>query len=357
MTRLPVVEHLTAGGDRPPLPGLPGRGREDPVARPLAGHPARPPAAPPAEAAGLVGLHPGLGAGHPQAVERPRPRRAGRRPPGQRGRPEADARPAGRAVRRPPGRPARRRAVDRAEGGRLRPGPVGRRGRAPDRVAVARGPRVPPPGPPPPAPQGGHARTSSGRGLDRLAARVAGLRRGPPGQGGRGVGRGRGPARAQADRPPGVGAQGAPADGNGRHEVRVAVRVRVRPPGDRPEPVPDPAEGERRAMGERLAEFAGWADPDGRKVLVRGGGQRRVAHGQEAGGAAERGAAPPAAVHPGVAAGRAAVAAGPGGAGQPSVRPPGRPDRARWRRGASGWPTTRRRSRGRSGSTGPSLLG
>src|SRR5262249_6766687 len=63
------------------------------------------------------------------------------------------------------------------------------------------------------------------------------------------------------------------------------------------------------------------------------GGQRRVARGRAAGGAAERGPPLPAAVHPGVAAGRALVAAGPGGGCEPDDRadrpppvdPPGPP--------------------------------
>src|SRR5262249_41818579 len=50
------------------------------------------------------------------------------------------------------------------------------------------------------------------------------------------------------------------------------------------------------------------------------GGPGRVARGQAVGSAGQRGPAPTAAVHPGVAAGRALLAAGPGGGGQPDDR-------------------------------------
>src|SRR5205823_6238299 len=71
---------------------------------------------------------------------------------GQWVRPEALGPPAGRPVRRPPGEAARWRAVDRPEGGPVRPRPVGDGSRPGDRVAVAAEPRVHPPGAPPQPP-------------------------------------------------------------------------------------------------------------------------------------------------------------------------------------------------------------
>ena len=117
MTRLPVVKHLSTGGDRPPLPHLPRTRPRSPGGTScgwLPG-PIRPVSA--TAAAKVVGYTPAWGrailkrynARGPDALT------DGRRE--QRDGPEADARPAGRVVRRRPGRPARRRAVERAEGG------------------------------------------------------------------------------------------------------------------------------------------------------------------------------------------------------------------------------------------------
>src|SRR5581483_5691350 len=89
-------------------------------------------------------------------VERARVRRGGRRAQGQRVRAPADRPAAGRPVRRPPEAAPGRRGVDRPEGRPVRPRPVAGRGRAGDRVAVAPGPRVHPPGPPPVPPEVGH---------------------------------------------------------------------------------------------------------------------------------------------------------------------------------------------------------
>jgi hypothetical protein len=82
-------------------------------------------------------------------------------------------------------------------------------------------------------------------------------------------------------------------------------------------------------MGEALAEFAAWADPTGEKALV-------LVVDNAGGHTAKKlvvpanvrlhplPAAPAAVLHPRAATGRAAVAAGAGGGGQPHVRPPSR---------------------------------
>src|SRR5947209_5974199 len=138
----------------PPVPVLPAPGREAPVARPLAARPDRPPP------------HPGRGGrpgravrGHgpprPAPVERPRAWGRGRPAGGERGRPQADAPPPGRPVPSPPGATPRRGAVDRPEGRPVRPRPVAGGGPPGDRLALAAGPRVHPPGPPPVAPPRG----------------------------------------------------------------------------------------------------------------------------------------------------------------------------------------------------------
>ena len=107
-------------------------------------------------------------------------------------------------------------------------------------------------------------------------------------------------------------------------------------------------------MAEALAAFAAHADPDGEKVLV-------LVVDNAGWHTAKRLAVPPnvrlhflPAVHPGVAAGRAVLGAGPGGGGERHVRPAGRPPAG----GPPPVPAAGRRperpSRGPSGSTGPS---
>ena len=187
-------------------------------------------------------------------------------------------------VRRPAEAAAGRRAVDRAEGRPVRPRPVGRGGRPGDRVAVAAGPRVHPPGAPPLPPPGRPTARPAGGGK-KLAPPGEAAAGGEPREGGRGVGRGRGPARAQADHPPGVVARGAPAPVVRADEVRVAVRVRVRPTRHRGDVHGDPAAGEGRADGRGPGRVRRPRRPGRGEGAGAGGGPGRVAHGQAAGGA------------------------------------------------------------------------
>ena len=254
----PVRPALYGQPDPAEVPGQPAPGREGPLARDLAAGPDR--RAP----------HPGRGRrsrrplrrdrpGGPPPVERRRPGRGGGRPQGQRVRPEALDPAAGRPVRRAPGAAARRRAVDRAEGRPVRPGPVGRVGRPGDRVAVAAGPRVHPPGPPPQPPPGG--RPAGPKAVGKNSPPGEATAGGEPGQAGGGVGGGRGEARAQAGHPPGVVAQGVPAPVGRADPVRVALRVRVRPAPDRGDVHADPAPGEGRADGGRPDGLCGLRRP------------------------------------------------------------------------------------------------
>ena len=80
--------------------------------------------------------------------------------------------------------------------------------------------------------------------------------------------RGRSPARAQAGGPARVGPGGNAPEEQRAAQIRVRVRVRVRPPRERAQPVPHAPQGECRVHGQAPADFARWADPDGRKVLV-----------------------------------------------------------------------------------------
>lgn len=95
--------------------------------------------------------------------------------------PATDRRSAGRPGHRLEEAAAGWRAVDRAEGGRVRPRPVGGPGRPAVRVAVAGGPRVHPPGAPTRPPPGGRPGrpTAVGKNLKR---RLAQVRRANPGR-------------------------------------------------------------------------------------------------------------------------------------------------------------------------------
>ncbi len=173
-----------AAPDRQPsagrVPGLPPPGREGPVARRLAPAPGRPPP------------HPGPGGrgrravsdhrpGRPPPLERSRPGRADRPPQGQPVRAQAGPRTAGRAAGRPGKAAAGRRGVDRAEGGPVRGRPVGRAGLPPDRVGLAAGPGLHPPGPSPVPPPGGRP-GDPGPVEKNFRRRVARLRRAHPGK-------------------------------------------------------------------------------------------------------------------------------------------------------------------------------
>jgi hypothetical protein len=135
-------------GDRSPLPRVPIRPREDPLADPLVLDPHRDPAYP------GPGRHPGrldrrLGPHRVEAVERRGTRRPDRSPRHHQWGPvETDHRAAGGAVRRVAPAPRRRRVVDRAEGRPLRPGPLGGGRLQADRLGVALPPGIQPPGPP-----------------------------------------------------------------------------------------------------------------------------------------------------------------------------------------------------------------
>ncbi|MBN9522108.1 winged helix-turn-helix domain-containing protein [bacterium] len=141
-----------------------------------------------------------------------------------------------------------------------------------------------------------------------------------PGQGCRVVVRGRGPVGVQADRPAGVGVEGHPAPEQRAAQVRVGVRVRGRTPQERAEPVLAPPEGQRRVHGPSAGRLRGVGRPG--RAEGAGGDRGRFgrSRGQEAGGAAQRGAPPSAQLHPRVATGRAPVAPGARGRGQPGVR-------------------------------------
>ena len=98
---------------------------------------------------------------------------------------------------------------------------------------------------------------------------------------------------------------GPPADGERPDEVRVALRLRLRPPGQRAEPGAAPAGGGHRLDGGGAGRVRPLGRPRGPGPPGRAGGQRRLAHGEAARGAAEPAAPPPAVVYAGVAAGRA----------------------------------------------------
>ena len=121
--------------------------------------------------------------------------------------------------------------------------------------------------------------------------------------GGCGGSRGTAPGRAGGRSTSGCTCTGSPARRPGQTFTVILPRVKV------------------ERMADALAAFAAHADPDGAEGAGPGGGQRRVAHRQAAGGPAERPAPLPAAVYAGVAAGRAVLAAGPGGRGEPVDRP------------------------------------
>ena len=154
--------------------------REDPLAGPLAPDRPRVAAVP---GPGRRGPRPlrRLGPGPGQAVERRGARRPGRPPGHHQRRPvQADARAAVRAALGPGAAAPRRRPVDRAQGRRLRPDALGRRGLQADRLGVAAGPGPDAPGAPAQEPQGRHPGASSGPGKDATDRWIAELRREHP---------------------------------------------------------------------------------------------------------------------------------------------------------------------------------
>src|SRR5262249_8684882 len=145
----------------------------------------------------------------------------------------------------------------------------------------------------------------------KLAGAAEALAPGPPRPSGRGVGGGRVPAGAQADRPPRLVPPGAAAAVRRPDPLRLAVRVRLRPAEDGRDGRRAAARGERGPEGRRPGVAGRPRRPGGSEGAGGAGGQRRLARREAVGGAGERGAALPAAVHARVAAGRAAVAAPP----------------------------------------------
>ncbi len=164
----------------------------------------------------------------------------------------------------------------------------------------------------------------NGSGLDRLATTAADLRAANPDKA----------VEVWAEDEARLGASRSPA-GSGRPAV-VA-----RGPAGRRSPSPCTCSGSRtlRPAGpapgsNRRRTPARWGRPGrlrrvGRSRRAEGAcgdrRQRRVARGREAGGVVERGPPPPAGVYPGVAAVRAAMAAGPGSGGERDLRSAGRP--------------------------------
>ena len=227
-------------------------------------------------------------------------------------------------------------------------------GRPGDRVAVAAGPRVHPPGAPPEPPEGGRPRRPAGGGKKLAAAGEAAAGGATPGKA----------VEVWAEDEARLGLKpitrrvwwlkGCRPTVVRADQVRVAVRVRVRPPGDRRDVHRHPAAGERRADGRRPGRVRRPRRPGRGEGAGGGGGQRRVAHGQAAGG-------------PGRTSGCTSSRRAPRSCSRSSrsgrwsgrrwrtTRSTGWPTSGGWSAaGAGGWPRTGRPSWGPSGSTGRS---